>query len=1471
MRKKLLLLILSVMAFAGMTVAQDIWSASYYYDSNGNKQGAVHKNGVKQYESGFLNSFHGDCTDLEVVGNDVYWVRNCLYNGTDPTYSAVMKNNTSWLAMAGGSSTCGSYIYDLYRFPYNNSIYSTGCMDINGVQTAVIWKDNTETVHRQLGNGTYPSVAYGCTGADPSDNFLYSCGYQQNSNNSSDHKGVIWKGNSVLKDNITTYGKMYDITYYNGYLYFVGTGRTGEASSTFMKVWKMKTDGTSLSEVYSLSTNAVYSLTKTHIWIDAGDIYVSGQSGANDYVWKNGTQLHSISGHITSVVANSNGVYHCGSSGGSAMIWKDGSLLYTLYNCERATRLFIAEPECTNSDVRSLPFNEGFENGSTSWPCWTKIDSDNNNGGVISYWTRWGKGITNSVTIYGNHCAGHRWNGSNNQEGWLISPQLFLQPGRDETKLTFKSYEGGASDYKYEGVWISTTGTATSNFTQVWTQSNPTASWKTVTIDLTAYQGHAVYIAFKYTGTNGHTWLIDDVSVTEEWDMCYDPESVPFTHSFDNWNWNYTCWYNIDDDKTGGKKCWQYDSSNHCVYHPYGQNNGVKQYGYLYSPNIELPSGHDYVLKFKTKTTSSGTNMQNRIYLREDGTEIPATSQYQTMIWTDNAYSSNWTEVEVPLSAYAGHTISLEFNYQGTYAHNWFIKDVRVEQTIAQYTITANSNNNSWGTVSGGGTYNNGATCTLTATPTSGYQFQNWKKNGTIVSTNATYSFTVTENATYTATFGEIPINYYTITTAASPTVGGTVSGGGTFQEGSSTTLTATANTGYSFSKWQDNNTQNPRTITVTQNATYTATFTQNHYTVSVYASPSYGGTVSGGGSNFTYGSTATLTATPADGYEFQGWSDGSTDNPHQVTVFGDATYTATFAEVGATYFSVTTNVTPAGSGTVTGGGTYEAGTNIVLTATPNTGYTFQRWNDNSTTNPRPLTVTTDMSFTAHFEAEVYTVVVVADPTEGGTVSGSGNYAYGSTATLTATANSGYEFQGWSDGSTENPHQVTITGNATYTATFTPVGATYYTVTAAVSPAGSGSVSGTGVFAAGSTTTLQATANIGYTFKRWNDNSTMNPRLVTVNNNMSFTAFFEAQQYTVTVNAIPEEGGTVTGGGNYAYGATATLRATPNANYTFTQWADGVVQNPRTVTVTENATYTAVFSTAGGETYTLTLTVNDPSLGTVMGGGSYPAGTPVQISAYPNAGAEFVKWSDGSTRNPRVVRLDSDMTLEAEFASAATYTITVNSADPTMGQAFGGGTFHAGEIVEISAIANEGYEFMRWSDGNSDNPRTITVTENATYTATFAATGTETHRVILICNADDGTVTGDGVYVHGATATIEAFPAADRVFDKWSDGSTDNPRSLTVNEDITLVAFFRTTGIDENGESFYELYPNPTNSVIRIAGIEPNTEVKIYNSIGMLVKVVSASSDDEISVTDLASGLYLVRFDNVRLRFVKTL
>jgi hypothetical protein len=78
-----------------------------------------------------------------------------------------------------------------------------------------------------------------------------------------------------------------------------------------------------------------------------------------------------------------------------------------------------------------------------------------------------------------------------------------------------------------------------------------------------------------------------------------------------------------------------------------------------------------------------------------------------------------------------------------------------IEKTNAQTycSITATANPSNGGTVTGAGPYLEGTTCTLIATPNEGYTFTNWTKDGVEVSTNATYSFTVTENAAYVANF----------------------------------------------------------------------------------------------------------------------------------------------------------------------------------------------------------------------------------------------------------------------------------------------------------------------------------------------------------------------------------------------------------------------------------------------------------------------------------------------------------------------------------------------------------------------------------------------------------------------------------------------------------------------------------------------------------------------------------------------
>ena len=64
-------------------------------------------------------------------------------------------------------------------------------------------------------------------------------------------------------------------------------------------------------------------------------------------------------------------------------------------------------------------------------------------------------------------------------------------------------------------------------------------------------------------------------------------------------------------------------------------------------------------------------------------------------------------------------------------------------------------------------------------------------------------------------------------------------------------------------------------------------------------------------------------------------------------------------------------------------------------------------------------------------------------------------------------------------------------------------------------------------------------------------------------------------------------------------------------------------------------------------------------------------------------------------------------------------TITVTSDNESMGTVSGGGEYEVGTEITITAIPNEGYHFVTWNDGNTDNPRTITVTEDATYIASF--------------------------------------------------------------------------------------------------------------------------------------------------------
>jgi Divergent InlB B-repeat domain len=133
-----------------------------------------------------------------------------------------------------------------------------------------------------------------------------------------------------------------------------------------------------------------------------------------------------------------------------------------------------------------------------------------------------------------------------------------------------------------------------------------------------------------------------------------------------------------------------------------------------------------------------------------------------------------------------------------------------------EYTITVRGSPSADGTVSGGGTSVGGSSNTVTATPNTGYTFVHWTENGRVVSTSESYTFTLNANVTLVADF--VAPKEYTITVRGSPSADGTVSGGGTFVGGSSNTVTATPNTGYTFVHW----TENGRVVSTSESYTFT-------------------------------------------------------------------------------------------------------------------------------------------------------------------------------------------------------------------------------------------------------------------------------------------------------------------------------------------------------------------------------------------------------------------------------------------------------------------------------------------------------------------------------------------------------------------------------------------------------------------------------------------------------------------------
>ena len=495
-------------------------------------------------------------------------------------------------------------------------------------------------------------------------------------------------------------------------------------------------------------------------------------------------------------------------------------------------------------------------------------------------------------------------------------------------------------------------------------------------------------------------------------------------------------------------------------------------------------------------------------------------------------------------------------------------------------------------------------------------------------------------------------------------------------------------------------------------------------YVVWVDVNDKSAGTVTGDGL-VNEGVSHTVTATPKSGYHFLRWSNGVTKNPYTFVVTQDTVLYALFeADVVINYYDINVVSADETMGTVSGGGTHlEQGQTVTITATPNEGYQFLYWkNAQNQVVPGSAvlnwTVKADEILTAHFRvappADAYNLWVCGTRVTGSNsndILGDGVWNYDhENRVLTAMNHATYNIS--NDGfiqdleSSSGPLTVVLDYNIDVTCTTTD-----NTIRAALM-------------------TMKGMTFTGSTFHGLNLNvKDMNAGNMsgdlTITGHIDFTVFLSTpttwgqstigKVFLLSKNLIVN-GATVDIGTSEA---TYKVSDKTNANLQLTNAEiNSGAMDQRSLYISDNSPQYEI-------NY---LTPSLESLCAVGGFNNYFEGTYVTLRAYPATGYKFVSWSDGNTDNPRYMVMPAqNVYLDpiVEVDDSQTPKGAIINASATEGQGtitnFTSGWYAEGTELTITAVPADGYEFVQWSDGETDNPRSITVVDgkNISITAVF--------------------------------------------------------------------------------------------------------------------------------------------------------
>lgn len=691
-------------------------------------------------------------------------------------------------------------------------------------------------------------------------------------------------------------------------------------------------------------------------------------------------------------------------------------------------------------------------------------------------------------------------------------------------------------------------------------------------------------------------------------------------------------------------------------------------------------------------------------------------------------------------------------------------RDITAVFELKSYTVTWNANG---GTVSPASvSKTHGSTLGTLPTPTRAvtaeysYTFAGWftaASGGTQISSTTTVTGNVTYYAHWTATKRS-----YTATFNGNG--GSTPSPSSITKEYNTAlgTLPTCSRTGYTFLGWytaSSGGTKISTTTVVTKDITYYAQWSINSYTLTFNPN---GGTVTPTSKDLEYNSAYGTLPTPTRAsdaqytYTFAGWYTAATGGT-QVTATTkmaakDTTVYAHWTSNTRSY-TVSYQTTYGTLNRTSQSVAYNSKGSCTLTMPDNTAeftYTFVGWytaaNGGGTKVGSELTLETPaikgtVTYYAYVTRSTKSYTHTFNANGGGTVSPATITKAYNTAlgTLPTVSRTGYTFVGWFDtsaasGGTQATTTTKVTGTKTWYARWS---INSYTFT--FDKNGGNTPSSTTITkkyntAVGTLPTCTRNADNTYTyvFAGWFDTSASSggTQLTTatkVTSNKTWYARWTStyKNYTVTWDG---NGGTPSkSSSSFHYNnALGTLPTATRTGYTFKGWSTsktGTVNVSTTTKVTANVTYYAVWTInsytwtfdANGGTGNTTKTLNyNATLSTL------PTASRASTAAnnYTFAGWFDTNASTGGTQLTTSTKCTGNKTWYARWtASTRQYKLTVTAG--TGGTVSGGGTYNYNASATLKATANSGYHFVKWSDGNTSATRTVTVTKDATYTATF--------------------------------------------------------------------------------------------------------------------------------------------------------